>query len=213
MTSCMAGTAADAQNASHRDACLDVLATRLQEAAQGNGEAFACFYDLSVGKARTVARRFLRGADVEDLLADAFFEAWRNASSFDGKRGNALTWLLCIVRSRSLDQIRRNRVHPSVGGADTDTHDEQADASPGPLELAARSQESRRLHEAFDTLPVIERCLVGLAYHRELSHSEIAVSTGLPLGTVKSHLNRAQKRLRTAMIAAPAAQARGACSP
>jgi RNA polymerase sigma-70 factor, ECF subfamily len=76
------------------------------------------------------------------------------------------------------------------------------DELPGPEAILALSQSHARLHAAVQALSANERWIVGLAYFRDLSHSEIAQFTDLPLGTVKSHLNRAQARLR-ASLAAP----------
>jgi RNA polymerase sigma-70 factor, ECF subfamily len=173
----------------------------LAEATGGRAEAFERFYDESFASARALARRMLRGpaqdADCEDLLADAYFEAWRKLAQFDASRGSALTWLLQIVRSRALDQLRRRATQPEQLA-----DDEATDALPDESALADpagsfwRLQASQRLHGALLTLSAAERWVLGLAYFRELSHSEIAAATGLPLGTVKSHLLRAQTRLR-----------------
>lgn len=176
-------------------------------AAAGDARAFERFYDATFAYARTVARRLLRGDDVEDLLADAYFEAWRHASRFDPARGSAVTWLLAIVHSRSLDRLRRQRQHPegaepasgpaSGAASELDCADEQAD----PVDRLWRRQAGLRLHAALAALDANERWALGLAYFRDCSQSEIARLTGLPLGTVKSTLLRAQAKLRQSLQA------------
>ena len=177
------------------------LAGLLAAAAGGDTTAFESFYDDSHAYARALARRMLPSADVDDLLADVYFEAWRNAARFDAQRGSAVTWLLTIVRSRALDLLRQHASHPSVGGTDATAAEAAADPGDDPPERLWRQQEGTRLHAALQRLSPAERWVLGLAYFRELTHSEIARCTGLPLGTLKSHLLRAQTKLRAALAA------------
>ncbi|MBL8342480.1 MAG: sigma-70 family RNA polymerase sigma factor [Rubrivivax sp.] len=194
------------------------LAAWLAGAAAGDAAAFESFYEATFGHARTVARRLLRdSAEVEDLLADCYFEAWRKAGRFDPLRGSPVTWLLTLVRSRGLDALRAAAARPghAPGGAaaEDDAGAELADPAAGtdladPAERLWRQQAGAELHAALATLTPAERWVLGLAYLRELSHGEIARCTGLPLGTVKSHALRAQNKLRTVLgsvLAGPAA--------
>ena len=180
-----------------RDARLAALITA---AASDDCTAFEAFYDATFAYAQTLARRMLRGADVEDLLADAYFEAWRSAARFDVARGSAVTWLLTIVRSRALDLLRRQTAHPSVAHSD-DAAGELASPDADPADQLWRQQTDARLHAALRTLNAAERWVLGLAYFRDMTHSEIAHTTSMPLGTVKSLILRSQARLRTALCA------------
>jgi RNA polymerase sigma factor (sigma-70 family) len=175
------------------------LAGLISSAADGDTTAFEAFYDSSIDYARALARRMLQSGDIEDLLADVYFEAWRNAQRFDAQRGSAVTWLLTIVRSRALDLIRHRVVHPSVGGSESTPSEPGTDPAEDPAERLWRQQEGTRLHAALLVLSNAERWVLGLAYFRDLTHSEIAQCTGLPLGTIKSHMLRAQAKLRTAL--------------
>jgi len=170
------------------------LASLVQAAADGDCTAFEAFYDRTLGYAQAVAGRMLHGADLEDLLADAYFEAWRCAARFDAARGSAVTWLLTIVRSRSLDQLRHRAARPET--ADAEAADLRADEGADPVDALWRRQSGQRLHAALAGLDARERWTLGLAYFHDRSHSEIAAITGMPLGTVKSLLSRAQAKLR-----------------
>lgn len=177
------------------------LATLLAACTDGDCTAFEAFYDATFAYAQTVARRMLSGShEVEDLLAEAYFEAWRSVARFDPLRGSPVTWLLTIVRSRCLDLLRHHRAHPSVGGSGQDDeatgHDTPAGAEADPIEHLWRQQSDGRLTAALAALSAAERWVLGLAYFRELSHSQIALATGMPLGTVKTLILRAQQRLR-----------------
>jgi RNA polymerase sigma-70 factor (ECF subfamily) len=174
------------------------LADCLHRVARGDAAAFEAFHDATIGYAQGFARRWLAGADGDDLLADVYFEVWRTAPRFDAARGSAVTWLLTLVRSRALDALRLKQTHPSVGGSEG--LDGDADLLPAadldPADQLWQHQSEGRLHEALHTLGAAERWVLGLAYFRELSHAQIAAATGMPLGTVKSLIHRAQQRLR-----------------
>jgi RNA polymerase sigma-70 factor (ECF subfamily) len=173
-----------------RDARLAQLIAR---SAAGDAQAFETFYDATVVHARTLARRLLRDADLDDVLADAFFQAWRDAARFDVARGSAMAWLLTIVRTRALDSLGQRQLRgPAPEGEVPDA----ASDEPGPPDLLAQAQAGTRLHAALGQLSRQERWLLGLAYYREHTHVQIAATTALPLGTVKSVLLRAQHKLR-----------------
>lgn len=171
------------------------LAIWLRAAAGGDHAAFERFYDATLAYAHAVARRMLRPADLEDLLADAYFQAWREAPRFDAERGSPVTWLLTLVRSRCLDLLRHRRASPEVESEDG-SHDERPSHEPGPDQWLEAVESGTRLHEALAALSAHERWVLGLAYWRELTHREICEVTALPLGTVKSLILRAQTKLR-----------------
>ena len=187
----MAPTPAPA--AADRSARDERLAALLTEAAAGSAKAFESFYDATFGYAQALGRRLLRGDDLEDLLAEAYFQAWRSVASFDLERGSAVTWLLTIVRSRALDQLRRQQASPVQACEDVP---EVAAEQTLPEDLLAAFEHRSALREALAELSTQERWVLGLAYWRELSHAAIATESGLPLGTVKSLILRAQNKLR-----------------
>ncbi|HEV7912643.1 MAG TPA: RNA polymerase sigma factor [Albitalea sp.] len=181
------------------------LAAWLADAAGGDAAAFERCYDTTIAYAQTVARRMLPPDDVEDVVADAYFQAWRDARHFDATRGSAVTWLLTIVRSRALDLLRRHKASPEVAGSD-DTPEAAAPQAQAPADLLDGVEAHGRLHRALQQLSAQERWVLALAYYRELTHREVSEQTGLPLGTVKSLILRAQGKLRE-LLAEPAAAA------
>jgi RNA polymerase sigma-70 factor (ECF subfamily) len=209
------GGQGDAMAHAPQEARDSQLAAWLAAAAAGDARAFEAFYEATFAYARTVARRLLRGnEEVEDLLSGCYFEAWRNANRFDATRGSAVTWLLTLVRSRGLDALRAAAARPRVAAADAAAAAgefavaEEAGAQAAapsdtddPAQRLWRRQAGARLHAALGTLSAPERWVLGLAYLRELSHSDIAHCTGMPLGTVKSHALRAQAKLREQFMA------------
>jgi RNA polymerase sigma-70 factor (ECF subfamily) len=179
------------------------LATLLKAAAGGDARAFEAFYNGTARYAMAVVRRIAGEAHAEDVLSDCYFQAWRNAARFDAGRGSALTWLLTMARSRALDRMRQETLrHGGLAGApafDADARAAEPGDEPGPDQLLESVQSCTRLHAALAKLSANERLALGLAYFRDHTQSEIATLTGLPLGTVKSLINRAQHKLREAL--------------
>lgn len=184
------------------------LAPLLSAAATGNARAFEEFYNLTIRHATAVVRRIVGDNHLEDVLSDAYFQAWREAARFDAGRGSARGWLLAIARSRALDRLRQERVrHAGMRGAPAPVDEADEDhGQPGPDELLAATEASTQLHAAVARLSSNERWVLGLAYFRDYNHGEIAALTQLPLGTVKSLIHRAQRKLRDALCTPATAQ-------
>lgn len=179
----------------------DPLAAHLQAAARGDARSFELFYAATARLALAVVRRVTGDAYAEDVLADAFFQAWRDASRFDPRRGSALSWLLTIARSRALDRMRQETLrHGGLAGAPEGPCDDEGPATEhGPCDLLETIQTHSRLHAVLRELSANERWVLGLAYFRDHTQAEIAQLTGMPLGTVKSLMTRAQHKLREAL--------------
>jgi RNA polymerase sigma factor (sigma-70 family) len=118
---------------------------------------------------------------------------WQKAHLFDPSRASVATWIFTIARNRRIDALRKAlRPEPEDLPWGPEPEPDQADA----LEL---QQETDRLGEALAQLPEKQRALIVRAYYGDLSHSEIAAETGLPLGTIKSRIRLALDRLRHQM--------------
>lgn len=176
-------------------------AKMLLAAATGDARAFEQFYTQTARLANAIIWRVAGPDYVEDVLADSYFQAWQQAAKFDPARGSALTWLLTIARSRALDRLRMERLRHGghAGAPEFDAQTQADDVQSGPDSLLQSLQQSSELHQAVGRLSANERWVIGLAYFRDMSQSEIARVTGLPLGTVKSLLTRSQQKLRDAM--------------
>jgi len=174
------------------------LAALLASAAGGDARAFEQFYDATARQAMAVVRRVTCDAYAEDVLSDCYFQAWRNAAQFDPARGSALAWLLTMARTRALDRMRQETLrHGGLSGApEFDADSEQAAQDCGPEALLETTQAHTRVHAALAQLSANERWVLGLAFFRDCTQSEIAALTGMPLGTVKSLITRAQHKMR-----------------
>lgn len=136
------------------------------------------------------------GADAslaEECAQEVMATLWRKAHMFDPTRASVATWIFTIARNRKIDALRKQRrPEPEDLPWGPEPEPEQAD-------VIGLRQETEQLAEAIRALPEKQRSLVEQAYFGDLSHSEIAEITGLPLGTIKSRIRLALDRLRHAM--------------
>lgn len=167
--------------------------------AGGDEAALGMLYEATLSRVFGLAIRVCGRRDLaEDVVVETYWQAWREATRFDAQRGEVLAWLTMMCRSRALDALRRKD--------DAESHPEpevlvmeEMDGTGSPLDQMLSNEQAGLLNEAMGTLTSIQRQLVALAFYKGLSHQEICDHTGLPLGTVKSHLKRAQDGLRTAL--------------
>lgn len=136
------------------------------------------------------------GADAamaEECAQDVLTTLWNKAGQFDPTRASVATWIFTIARNRRIDMLRRQRrPEPEDLTWGPEPEPDQAD-------VIALQQDSENLNAALAKLPEAQRDLIEKAYFGDLSQSEIARITGLPLGTIKSRIRLALDRLRHAM--------------
>ncbi len=184
------------------------LAALIARLVARDEHALAEFYDGTVRRVHAVVLRFTQDAALaEEVVEDAYWQAWCQAPRFDPARGPPLAWLLSIARSRAIDAWRHNRrfdVQRSADPAELAAH-AAADPAGEPPALLDAAVEAQRLHAALARLKSRERELLVLAFFGELSHDEIARRTALPLGTVKTRIRRSLLRLRAWLEEIPVA--------
>ncbi|MGH9464283.1 MAG: RNA polymerase sigma factor [Thermoanaerobaculia bacterium] len=143
-------------------------------------------------------------AAAEDLAQEAFLKAYRALDSFELERKFS-SWLFKIAHNTAIDHLRRRRPDAvplesaEEGGPDLlDTL--AAPAHDSPEALARRRRLAAALEEAVARLRPNYRLVMELRFRQGLSYEEIAEVTGLPLGTVKTHLHRARKGMAQTLI-------------
>ena len=153
--------------------------------------ALELLYEGLVGQVYGLALRITRRVPLaEEVVQDTFWQVWRQALRFDPEKGSAKAWVMTIARSRALDALRR--IEPNECNLEAETLELiEASNDDIPPNLLVAVQQGQQLHTALASLDPMPRQLVSLAFFRGLSHDEIAGHTGLPLGTVKSHIRRA----------------------
>ena len=166
--------------------------------ADGDAGAFEAIYERYKHQAYSLARAITgRAGGAEEATQDAFLALWREASKFDPERGRLATWLLTLVRYRSIDWVRRSRsraVHQDV----TDGVGDWLEAPERTDEQVVALDEHERARRLVATLPREQREVIGLAYFAGYSQTEIATKVGIPLGTVKGRARHGLLKLRAA---------------
>lgn len=165
----------------------------IQAMARGDVSALGTLYDRYAPLVFGLAARVTGSpADAEEVLQDVFVQAWSQAGLFASARGTPRTWLLTIARSRAIDRRRRRRRDEGAGAAGEEVLD------PGENPEADVEGRGRReaVRKALTLLPPEQRAAIELAYFGGLTHVEIAMRTGDPLGTVKGRLRLGMEKLR-----------------
>lgn len=182
----------------HDDA---LLAQRIRS---GDRTALGELYDRYASLALATALRVVADRQLaEDLVHDAFVATWQKIERFDPERGSLRAWLLTIVRNRALDRVRGMRASIEVGAAD-DQSLLRTGANPT-WEAALARRSAAELRGALEELPSEQREAIELAYFGGRTYREIAVLTGVPLGTANGRLRLALAKLRDALSLTDAA--------
>lgn len=129
----------------------------------------------------------------EECAQEVMATCWHKAHMFDPARASVATWIFTIARNRKIDVLRKER-RPEPDELTWGPEEE-----PDQADVLAIQQESELLGRAIAELPKAQRELIQKAYFGDLSQSEIAEQTGLPLGTIKSRIRLALERLRHTM--------------
>jgi RNA polymerase sigma factor (sigma-70 family) len=168
------------------------LLTRVRD--RQDKAAFAALFRHFAPRVKGFLMKSGAGATLaEECAQDVMATLWQKAHLFDPARASVSTWVFTIARNRRIDALRRaRRVEP-----------EELDWGPEPepdlADVMASQQETERLGRALAALPGAQRTLIERSFYGELSHSEIAAETGLPLGTIKSRIRLALDKLRQQM--------------
>jgi RNA polymerase sigma-70 factor (ECF subfamily) len=162
---------------------------------QRDVRSLEALYDRHGRQAYSLAYRILSdGAAAEDVVQEAFLNVWRQAPSFDPRRGSARTWLLSIVHHRSIDWLRSRANQRGDVALDLV---EQTLAIPDIWQTVSATVERDTIRQALATLPGEQQKTVELAYFGGYSQPEIAQAMGVPLSTVKGRMRMAMQKLRT----------------
>ena len=163
----------------------------LSIAEHGDREAFKALFLCMAPKVK--AYLLHKGVDGADELAqEVMLAVWRKAALFDPARGTGEAWIFTIARNAWIDAARRRRGAPMVDLDPLADRDKPARAD---VQVEA-AQDSLRVHIALKSLSQEQLQIVRMSFFDDEPHSAIAARLNLPLGTVKSRLRLAMKRLR-----------------
>jgi RNA polymerase sigma-70 factor (ECF subfamily) len=167
----------------------------LQRCATRDQAALASLYERAGPQLLGVLMRLLRNrAMAEDALQDVFVRVWQQASQFDQHRGRAMAWLVSIARNRAIDLQRSQRVTVMLDAAELAGAEQLQDS--GGMENTEYGAAHQALQRCLTLLGAPQRRCLQLAYQHGLTQEKIALSLGLPLGSVKSWVRRGLQSLR-----------------
>jgi RNA polymerase sigma-70 factor (ECF subfamily) len=164
--------------------------------AAGDEQALAWAYERWSRQIHGMAvRAFGAGPDAEDVTQQTFISAWTGRARYRPDDGPLPAWLVGICRHKIADTwARRERQRRETEAAVAEA--QQAPAGPVTPPVDAAVADRVVLLDELDRLGQPQRGIIELAFFEDLTHTQIAERTGLPLGTVKSHIRRTLERLR-----------------
>ncbi|MEU2185078.1 sigma-70 family RNA polymerase sigma factor [Streptomyces thermolilacinus] len=155
--------------------------------------AFAAVYRRWGSLVHTMAARSLGDShEAEDVTQQVFLGAWRGRDGYHPERGPLGGWLVGITRRKIVDALAARTRRLTL--IDTVTH--AAEGRRYTEGASAEVLDRVLVVDALSRLPHRQREVLCLAFYEDLTQSQIAERTGMPLGTVKSHIRRGLHRLR-----------------
>lgn len=173
----------------------EAMAALLSAVAESQDRAaFHALFEHFAPRVKAFVQR--QGTDphmAEEVVQETMVNVWRKAGQFDPAKASVSTWIFTIARNLRVDLIRRaNRPMP-------DMNDPALVPEPEPRahEVISLEQEAERLRSAVAGLPKEQREVLHLAFFEEKAHGTVAAELGIPLGTVKSRIRLAFRRIRS----------------
>ncbi len=163
----------------------------LERVARGDRGAFEALYRLWAPRVfRFVLRMLGDVARAEEVTDDVMVEIWKNAPRFEA-RSKPATWALGIARFKALSELRA-RKPPPAPLAELEALADPSDLAPRAL---GRADAAARVRAALAQLSPDQREVVELTFYHGLSYPEIARIARCPVGTVKTRMFHARRRL------------------
>lgn len=167
----------------------------------GNKECFTQIYEQSYKYLHTCAIHIVKNEDIAmDMLQETYIEISQKIAQLQDAEG-FLNWAATITNRKCFAYLKKQRdVLCDESGAEDYFENIADDASIIPEELLQDREKQRLVREIIDDLTDVQRlCVIGF-YYNEQKQDQIAEELGIPVNTVKSHLNRAKSRIKEAVI-------------
>ena len=181
-------------SSNREDSDIDSMDDRLIAVATSRDrEAYRALYEHFAPRVKS----FLLGKGsspevAEEAVQEAMLNVWRKAAHFDPSKAAASTWIFAIARNTRIDLLRKEN-RPALDPNDPALVPD----FPAPaFETVSAAQEANQIRERVAALPAEQQDVLRLAFFEDLAHSEVAERLGIPLGTVKSRIRLAVRRIR-----------------
>ena len=175
----------------------------MQRIQQGDEDALAALHRRHEGLLRSIISRIIYDShDVDELVQECLLEVWRHADSYEVGKGRALGWIVTLVRRRSIDRIRRKTAY---GRAQERFREEVASDCNATYasadEAVSDNDRAEAIARLLAKLPEAQQEAVQFAFYRGMTQRQIAAHTGIPLGTIKTRIELAMRKLRSSVLA------------
>lgn len=168
----------------------------------GDPEALRALYDRYASVLKALVVRVVNDdTEADDLLQEIFMQIWKQAAHYDREKGKVLGWMVTLARRRAIDRLRRRQAYCRA----KDRLELQADRQPQSWSHVKIDEDINNgdlrslLQRLLSALPAFQKEAVELAFFRGMSQREISRFTGTPLGTVKTRLELALRKLSAAI--------------
>ncbi len=134
--------------------------------------------------------------DAEDAVQDIFIDIWRYAGRFDAEKSPEISFIMLIARRRLIDWVRKSNSRPQISFSETVLENQSSDEHKK-MQLHIELKDAL---QGLDKLPPKQKAVVQMTMFGGMSHLEISRTTGLPFGTVKSHIRRGFQKIRSFIV-------------
>ena len=132
---------------------------------------------------------------IEELIQEVMIKVWQKASSYDPSKAAASTWIFTLARNTRIDMLRRQNKYANTTSIETEEIWEDTTEN-GPYTFLTQKRDERLIKQKLLALPDEQQIVIRKVYMEAKSHTEVATELQLPLGTVKSRVRLAQKKLQ-----------------
>jgi RNA polymerase sigma-70 factor (ECF subfamily) len=157
-------------------------------------DAFHDLYEATFSKVYSLALKITKDpSTAEEVVEDTYYQIWQEIYRYDFNKCPLYNWMLIICRSRAIDAVRKQNAIPEMV-VNYDWVIESTELSAD--DRLQSKQNSIAVIKALSEIKPLQRQLLHHVFYYGLTHQEISVIMNMPLGSVKSTINRAQKLLR-----------------
>ena len=167
----------------------------MQRIAGQDQHALSELYTRFGGVVYSLALRVVQNnVMAEEVTQDIFLKVWNQAERWDPDKGKLTSWLLTITRYTAIDRLRKEQRRPELAQTN---YDDLANVLPSNMRVGDSTwQNGQILRELLGRLPDDQSQVIELAFFQGMTHSQMADSLNLPLGTVKTRVRLGLQKLK-----------------
>lgn len=183
------------------DKLVALSACMARVAKDRDKSAFAELFDHYAPQIRAYSLAREPGSDLvaDELVQEVMTRVWLKAASYKPSLANLNTWIFTLARNCRIDYLRRNSRYATEIDP-TDMFNEMEDEGPDPFQLAQQSRVEESIREGLKQLPREQSEILTKVYLEGKSHQQASDELKLPLGTVKSRVRLALKKLEVLVV-------------